>query len=239
MYNNNFPSAAYKLIFAGGFLAQLMGWKAVLAGLVAGALMAPISTWMSRKYTAIHFSLMRYRDGKAHLLTEALQGMRQIRFSALEQHLEDKILKSRHEELAQYWKSAVWSCLLVFVVNLGPLLLASVAFSVYVWENGTNIRASVIFTSLGLLEQLEEAIAMIPLLQMYMVEAYTSCVRLEKFFNQADKEDISTDGKNITFEVRISCAINQRYSLLRLPRIQMLTFTNSGRNRCLAKGRRL
>ncbi|KAH8883932.1 P-loop containing nucleoside triphosphate hydrolase protein [Thozetella sp. PMI_491] len=200
MYNNNFPSAVYKLALAGGFLSQLMGWKAVVAGLTAGALMAPISTWMSRKYTKIHFSLMKYRDGKAHLLTEALQGMRQIRFSALEEHWEEKIMKSRNEELAQYWKSAVWSCVLVFIVNLGPLLLASVAFSVYAWENGTNIRASVIFTSLGLLEQLEEAIAFIPLLQMYMVEAYTSCVRLEKYLNQTDKEFVSSDGKNITFE---------------------------------------
>ena len=203
MHNNNFPAALYKLILSGGFLSHLMGWKAVLAGLTAGALMAPISTYMSKQYTAIHFSLMKYRDGKAHLLTEALQGMRQIRYSALEQHWEDKIMKSRNEELAQYWKSAVWSCILVFVINLGPLLLASVAFSVYAWEHGTSIRASVIFTSLGLLEQLEEAIALIPLLQMYMIEAYTSCVRLEKYFNEPDKQPMSTPGESIKFEVII------------------------------------
>ncbi|KAK3945274.1 hypothetical protein QBC46DRAFT_277732 [Diplogelasinospora grovesii] len=199
MYNNNFPMALFKLAFAGGFLVRLMGWTPVLSGLGAAALMVPLSTLMSKKYSSLHFSLMKYRDGKAHLLTEALQGMRQIRYSALEQHWEDKILASRNEELRQYWRVAIWQCLLVFIVNMGPLLLASVAFSVYVWENGTHIRASVIFTSLGLFDQLDEAVALLPLLQMYLVEAWTSAVRLEKYFNQADKAPVSKRGDSVSF----------------------------------------
>jgi ABC-type multidrug transport system fused ATPase/permease subunit len=192
--------AIFKLIFAGGFAVKLMGWLPVVCGLAAGSLMVPISTMLSRRYTALHFGLMKYRDGKAHLLTEALQGMRQIRYSALEQHWEGKILASRNEELRQYWKVALWQCLVVFIVNLGPLLLASVTFTIYVWQRGTGIRASVIFTALGLFDQLDEAVALLPLLQMYLLEAWTSAVRLEKYFNQLDKESVAEPGSAITFE---------------------------------------
>ncbi|KAL2158565.1 hypothetical protein VTH06DRAFT_4332 [Thermothelomyces fergusii] len=199
-YNNNFPMAVFKLILAGGFAVSLMGWLPVLCGLGAGSLMVPLSSMLSRRYTALHFGLMKYRDGKAHLLTEALQGMRQIRYSALEQHWEAKILASRDEELRQYWRVALWQCLVVFMVNLGPLLLAGVTFSIYVWQNGTHIRASVIFTSLGLFDQLDEAVALLPLLQMYLLEAWTSAVRLEKYFNQSDMVAVAEPGETISFE---------------------------------------
>ncbi len=191
--------AIFKLILAGGFAVSLMGWMPVVCGLGAGSLMVPLSSLLSRRYTSLHFGLMKYRDGKAHLLTEALQGMRQIRYSALEQHWENKILSSRNEELRQYWKVALWQCLVVFIVNLGPLLLASVTFFIYVWQNGTRIRASVIFTSLGLFDQLDEAVALLPLLQMYLLEAWTSAVRLEKYFSGSDKEPVSEPGESIVF----------------------------------------
>lgn len=147
-FNYYLPLAVVKLVLAGGFLMTLLGWKAVLAGLASASLIIPFNTWISKKYAAIQFGLMKYRDGKAHLLTEALQGMRQIKYSALEQYWENKILASRNEELAQYWKASLFMNLVVLVMNMGPLLLACVAQSVYAWEQGGNIRASVIFASL-------------------------------------------------------------------------------------------
>ncbi|KAK3996469.1 hypothetical protein QBC44DRAFT_148824 [Cladorrhinum sp. PSN332] len=199
-YNSNFPLAIFKLILAGTFCINLMGWLPVVSGLLAATLTVPISHSLSKKYTALHFSLMKYRDGKAHLLTEALQGMRQIRYSALEQHWEDKILASRNAELRQYWKVMIWSCFVVLAINAGPLLLSGIAFFVYVWQNGSHIRASVIFTALGLFDQLDDAISLLPLLQTYLIEAWTSCVRLEKYFSQMDKEQVSEPGQSITFD---------------------------------------
>lgn len=143
---------------------------------------------------------MKYRDGKAHLLTEALQGMRQIKYSALEHHWESKILHSRNEELAQYWRASLFMCSVILVMNMGPLLLACVAQSVYAWEQGGNIKASVIFASLGLFDQLEEATSWLPLLQVYTMEAWTSCVRLEKYFSQPDKDLVAVAGDEIIFE---------------------------------------
>jgi len=60
-YNNNFPMAVFKLILAGGFAVSLMGWLPVVCGLGAGSLMVPLSSMLSRRYTALHFGLMKYR----------------------------------------------------------------------------------------------------------------------------------------------------------------------------------
>ncbi|KAK2610560.1 hypothetical protein N8I77_003979 [Diaporthe amygdali] len=199
-FNYYLPLAVVKLVLAGGFLVTILGWKAVVAGLGSAALVIPLNTWMSKKYAKIQFGLMRYRDGKAHLLTEALQGMRQIKYSALEQHWEDKIFKSRNEELAQYWKASLFMCGVMLIMNLGPLLLACVSQSVYAWEQGGNIKASVIFASLGLFDQLDEATALLPILQVYMMEAWTSCVRLEKYFSQPDKAPVAVSGDSIVFD---------------------------------------
>ncbi|EJT81257.1 hypothetical protein GGTG_01241 [Gaeumannomyces tritici R3-111a-1] len=195
-----FPVALFKLALSGTFLAQLVGFKSLAAGLLSSLLVLPISHLLSKRYAKIQFGLMKYRDGKAHLLTEALQGMRQIKFSALEQHWEDKILKSREEELAQFWIVNLWMSLTALVLNLGPLLLSSVTLAVYAFTTEGGIRASVIFASLGLFDQLDEAIQYLPLIQVYIMEAWTSCVRIEKFLGQPEKEPISTAHDHIAFE---------------------------------------
>lgn len=52
----------------------------------------------------------------------------------------------------------------------------------------------------GLFDQLDEATALLPLLQVYMMEAWTSCVRLEKYFNQPDKAPVAIPGEAVTFQ---------------------------------------
>ncbi len=84
-YNYWFPLALFKLVFAGSFLLQILGWKAFFAGLGSAIFVLPVSHLMSKRYGSIQFGLMKYRDAKAHVLTEALHGMRQIKYSALEE----------------------------------------------------------------------------------------------------------------------------------------------------------
>jgi ABC-type multidrug transport system fused ATPase/permease subunit len=143
---------------------------------------------------------MMLRDSKANLLTEALQGMRQIKYSGLERLWEEKILAKRNEEMRQSRRVSLWQYVLMFFMELGPVLLACVSFSVYAWENGTNIQASVIFTSLDLLGRISSSLALFPILQMFVVQAWTSCTRLEKYLSQADRQPIAKPGHLIAFE---------------------------------------
>ncbi len=209
-YNYWFPLALFKLIFAGSFLMQLLGWKAFCSGLGSALFIIPISHLMSRRYGSIQFGLMKYRDAKAHVLTEALHGMRQIKYSALEDLYEKKIMETRNAELSQYWTVTKWMCALSGVVNLGPVLLSCVSLSMYAWTSGGHVKASVIFASLGLFDQLDEAIGNLPIIQVYLMEAWTSCVRIEKYLNQPERAPVSEPGDAITF----------RNATVRWPRVE-------------------
>lgn len=199
-YNYWIPLAVFKLILAGTALARLLGWTAFFSGLGCSLLVYPISQVMSKKYATIQFGLMKYRDAKSHVLTEALQGMRQIKYSALEKIYEKKILDSRNEEIRQFWRVAKWMFGLSLVITTGPILLSCVSLAVYTLTTETHVRASVIFASLGLFDQLDEAIGYLPLIQVYLMEAWTSCVRVEKYLNQPDKPPVSVPGEAVVFE---------------------------------------
>lgn len=200
-FNNDFPSAILKLLIAGTALVKLLGWAAFASGFVASVLVIPLTSRLSTHYSKIQFGMMKYRDARAHILTEALQGMRQIKFSALEGFWEDKILRSRENELAQYWKSTLAICALICVANLGPLLLEAVSISVYALSGDPGgIRASVVFTALSLFEQLNVTVAIMPLLAAYVLEAWTSCCRLETFFGLPERAVVTTPGDAVEFD---------------------------------------
>ena len=73
-FNNYFPGSLFKLIVSFAFLWSIIGWKALLAGFLAMALTVPINIFFSRRYAAAQDRLMKVRDTKMAVVTEALQG---------------------------------------------------------------------------------------------------------------------------------------------------------------------
>ena len=69
---------------------------------------------------------------KQVVITEALQGIRQIKFSALERQWEAKIRHSRSAELAKQWRIFCLDTVLIFIWILGPVMLSAVALAVLV-----------------------------------------------------------------------------------------------------------
>lgn len=67
-----------------GFFVKLIGWWAVLAGLFVPLVFQPLNAIAARHYYTQQSAVMAARDSKTHVVTEALQEIRQINFSALE-----------------------------------------------------------------------------------------------------------------------------------------------------------
>ena len=102
---SNFPlRSIIKLSISVTFLVNLIGWKALLAGLAAFALTMPLNIVVSNKYAATQNTLMKVRDDKMDIITEAVQGRRQIKFSALEWQWQSKISQVRAKELNEQWR---------------------------------------------------------------------------------------------------------------------------------------
>ena len=69
---------------------------------------------------------MELRDRKLMIVTEALQGIRQIKFSAQERQWQDRIRSVRSLELAKQWTVFLYDTGLMFCWIFGPLLLSAV-----------------------------------------------------------------------------------------------------------------
>jgi hypothetical protein len=63
----------------------------------------PLNIVVSRKYAAAQIALMKVRDDKMAAVTEAVQGRRQIKFSALERQWQSKVSQVRTKELDEQW----------------------------------------------------------------------------------------------------------------------------------------
>lgn len=99
-----FPSIAVQLTVSMWFLFSLIGWRPLLAGLFSLSLAFPANVYISKKYNSAQGDLMKVRDQRMAVVTEALQGIRQIKFSALERQWEAKIGVKRTLELRHQWK---------------------------------------------------------------------------------------------------------------------------------------
>lgn len=73
-FNNLFPGSVFEFIVSFIFLWSLIGWESLLAGFLAMALTIPINIYSSKRYSDAQDRLMKARDAKMAVVTEALQG---------------------------------------------------------------------------------------------------------------------------------------------------------------------
>ena len=198
-----FPGVATKLIVSMWFLQSLIGWRSLLAGLVTFALSTPVNVYVSRKYNNAQGQLMKLRDQKMAVVTEALQGIRQIKFSALERQWQAKIGEKRKQELDTQWSVFKYDTCLVAIWILGPVMLSAVSLTVYAILNG-NLSPSIAFTTIAILSQIEGTLAIIPELTTDAVDAWVSINRIEEYLNAPEKADCTTPSDSVALE---NCSI--------------------------------
>lgn len=198
-----FPGVATKLVVSMWFLQSLIGWKSLLAGLVTFALSTPVNIFVSRRYNNAQGQLMKLRDQKMAVVTEALQGIRQIKFSALERQWQAKIGEKRKQELDTQWSVFKYDVCLIAIWILGPVMLSAVSLTVYAILNG-NLSPSIAFTTIAILSQIESTLAIIPELTTDAVDAWVSINRIDEYLNAPEKADCTTPSESIALE---NCSI--------------------------------
>jgi ABC-type multidrug transport system fused ATPase/permease subunit len=198
-YQNIFPGSLFKLIVSLAFLTSLLGWKPLLAGFASMVAIMPVNIYFSKKYAASQDRLMKLRDEKLEVVTEALQGIRQIKFSALEPDWEKKVGGVRERELACVWTVFVNDTFLIACWIFSPLALSAITLAMYAILNG-ELTPSVAFVSLGVFRALEVTLSVIPELTTDLLDAWVSVKRIEEYLNSPDIEKVSKDGEEISFD---------------------------------------
>ena len=156
-----FSQSIAKLFASIFFLVKLIGWPSLLAGFAVSAISLPFNIWASRVFSRAQDELMKSRDQKMVVVTEALQGIRQIKFSALEQQWQDKIGKKRGEELAAQRKVFFADTALIALWILSPVMLSAVSLAVFALLHG-ELTPSIAFTTITIFAQIEVTLSIIP-----------------------------------------------------------------------------
>lgn len=194
-----FPSIAVQLTVSMWFLFSLIGWRPLLAGLFSLSLSLPINLFISKKYSSAQRDLMKVRDQKTAIVTEALQGIRQIKFSALERQWEAKIGVKRTQELRHQWKIFKLESTLISLWIFGPVMLSAVSLAVFAYING-ELTPAVAFTTIAVLGQIESTLAALPGLITDGLDSLVSINRIEHYLNGPEKVDCTTPSNSISLE---------------------------------------
>ncbi|KAI2641184.1 P-loop containing nucleoside triphosphate hydrolase protein [Xylaria nigripes] len=198
-FNWFFPASLFKLIVSLVFLLDLLGWKALVAGFGSMALVTPINIYFSKKYSEAQDKLMKVRDEKLGVVAEALQGIRQIKFSALEPQWEEKIGLVRETELKCVWDSFRYDVMLLACWATSPILLAAVSLGVYATLH-QSLTPSVAFVSLSIFKALELTLSVVPELTTDLLDALVSVSRIDAYLQEAELEKVTKDADEIALK---------------------------------------
>ncbi|BCS21501.1 putative ABC bile acid transporter [Aspergillus puulaauensis] len=193
------PSCILRLAISGAFLVGLIGWPSLLAGIGGAILLTPANSWLTKRYASAQEEFMKASDKRTSAVTEVLQGIRQIKFGALEQQWQDRIKEKRKLELNLLWKTSVYTTGMVSVWLMGPLLLSAISLTVYALTRG-ELSPSVAFTALSIFGSLESSLASLPDLFSKAMEAKVSADRIDSYLSSPEKVSNTADVDTITFK---------------------------------------
>lgn len=204
------------------FLLHLVGWQSLCAGMLGILILLPINRGLAARYGKNQKVLMKLRDERSAVTTEALHGIRQIKFSAIETQWTEKIENIREKELSMLWTTRLNNIYMAIASEFTPIVLTALSLATYSYINGT-LLPSVAFTAITLFMFLEGIVAHIPLLLVTAINAKVSCDRIEKFFRIPDKAEsvhpgaaVSFHNASITFPSSSEDLLEDRFTLRKL-----------------------
>lgn len=151
-----------------------------------------------KRYTETEETLMKSRDRKFAVLTEAVRGIRQIKFSSTERQWSDKIIKLRQIELTHQHAVFCFSLAMVAIWSFGPVCMSIMSLLVYVLVNH-KITASTAFTAVSIFQGLQLTLSILPELLTELSDAAVSAHQVEKFLELQERGDDRLPGDKISF----------------------------------------
>jgi ABC-type multidrug transport system fused ATPase/permease subunit len=167
--------------------------------LLAWAVILPLNTFAARVYMRASDRLMKTRDEKLAVVNEALLGIRQIKFAALEKQWERRILDMREKELTMIARVFAGDTVLFALWVISPILLAAASLATYAITHG-SLSPSVAFVSIGVFKSLEITLGALPELLTGAMDTLVSVRRIDTYLQGPEIEKIVTDGPEVAFE---------------------------------------
>lgn len=168
------------------FLWRELG-PSVLAGIGVMVLLIPINGLLAGKGRKIQVKNMKYKDKRLKIMNEILNGIKILKYFAWEPSFQEQVHGLRKKELKNLLRFGQMQTVMIFTLQLTPVLVSVVTFSVYVLVSSSNILdAEKAFTSITLFNILRFPLTMLPMVITSMLQASVSVDRIEKYLGGDD-----------------------------------------------------
>eukprot|EP00659_Diplonema_papillatum_P006253 gene6254-9587_t len=183
-------SAPTQILICCVLLYRLVG-VALFAGLGVMVITSPLQTKLVRKMTGMREQMVKSTDDRVKAVTEALGGIRIVKFMAWTERFLAQINDIRHEEIAKLARQQNYRVVMFVIIYLNPLLLTATTFIVYSAMGG-KIDADTVFPSIALFSIVRFPFTVLPLQFNTMVNAKISFDRLSIYFESAPQKEAGT-----------------------------------------------
>ncbi|KAJ2716063.1 hypothetical protein H4R19_000855 [Coemansia spiralis] len=189
--------APVRLILTLYMLYRMLGWS-VLVGSLTMVLIAPVTTLIVRRISAINRQVVAHRDSRMRAMNDVLSGIRIIKLYAWESPFIQRINKIRNNlELDAIRRYGGKKALFSFVSSLLPFALTFATYSVYGVvgkESHGPLNPQLVFVSLSLFNLLWRPLHLATNIASNAINAKESFRRLQAFLT-ADEIDFSAVGR--------------------------------------------
>uniref|UniRef100_A0A8C5L1D2 ATP-binding cassette, sub-family member 2 n=1 Tax=Jaculus jaculus TaxID=51337 RepID=A0A8C5L1D2_JACJA len=179
-------STCFQIIVSIYFLWRELG-PSVFAGIGVMVLLVPVNGILATKNRHTQVKNMKYKDKRLKIMNEILSGIKILKYFAWEHSFEDQVYNLRKKELKNLRSFGQRQALMILLLQLAPVLVSVVTFSVYVLVDSNNILdAEKAFTSITLFNILRFPLTMLPMVVSFILQASVSTERLEKYLGGDD-----------------------------------------------------
>lgn len=189
------------------FLYSIIGWQSTLVSLAATFATSSVHTYLAKRASAANKKSRDSRAETAKVLNEALYGLREIKFSAMEAKWETHIDRCRQEELQAYGSRRTEDVLGSAWETASPLIISAIALGCYMLMGG-EVTPSVVFPMVSSLPSLQSLVSFLPeLLRLYdrsisaasHIDQYLYAPEQESFLKQSESGQVSFHNATIAW----------------------------------------
>ncbi|KAJ2966058.1 hypothetical protein NQ176_g10324 [Zarea fungicola] len=188
------------------FLYSLIGWQSTIVAIFVTLTSMSVDTFLAKKAGAARKASRTSRGRTASVLNEALNALREIKFSSLEDQWQEHIGTFRQRELEDLRQSQITDTLRLTWSAASPLMTATVTVSTYLFMGG-DVRPSVIFPLISVLPMLQSSLSALPELWLNYDGSITAAAHIDQYLSSPGQNKFlnqSKTGKVSFFDVTIS-----------------------------------
>ncbi|KAL1703735.1 hypothetical protein EV121DRAFT_260520 [Schizophyllum commune] len=170
------------------FLYVIIGWAAFVSFVTILAMMV-VPGWIAKQIQVVQTERLKKADARIQLVSETMNVIRMIKLFGWEKTTLGKIDDRREEELTWLWRRRLLNFGSRMFSFTSPLITMGTTYSCYTLFMGKELNASVVFSTMALLDRLQEYLYMTSLELTAAMSAKVSADRINDFLKNTELLD--------------------------------------------------